>query len=90
MKAAPKKETARIQVPPDAKRPMPQSTLKMQQTQPMAATPAPAMRKASLSPAITPIEIDDDEEDPMIKILSWVVLAVSLAAAAVGYLAFSA
>lgn len=84
--AAPKKETARIQVAPDAKRAMPQATIKMQQTQPLAQSPGPLLRPASSATTVETIS----ESDPLVSILSWVVLAASLAAAAINYLAFSA
>jgi hypothetical protein len=50
MKAAPKKETARIQLPPDPK-PLPKATVRMAQTQPLAAAPAASITKAAVSQA---------------------------------------
>lgn len=44
--AAPKKETTRIQLPPDAKT-MPKATVKLQQTAPMIPAPAPAIKTAA-------------------------------------------
>ena len=46
--AAPKKETTRIQLPPDAKT-MPKATVKLQQTAPMIPAPAPAIKTADVS-----------------------------------------
>jgi hypothetical protein len=86
--AAPKKETARIQVAPEARRAMPQATIRMQQTQPLAAPgTVPALRSAPAVAAATPASTT---EDPLIGILSWAALAASLVAAALGYLAFAA
>lgn len=93
MKAAsPKKETARIQVPPQAKT-MPQATLKMQQPkQPLAAAPVPRIQSApTLAPAGAGLQgEEEDEEDPMVAPLSWIALIASLIALVMTYLAFAA
>jgi len=90
MKAAapsPKKETAKIQLPPGPKPPMPKATIKMQQTQPMASMPAAALNTAALK---TTNMVVDEEDEPMVKILSIVVLLVSLASCTMSYLAYAA
>lgn len=89
MKAAsPKKETARIQVTPEPKRAMPQATIRMQQTQPLSQAPSAAVR--TITPAATTATAEPAAADPLVNILTWAVLAVSLAAAATAYLAYSA
>jgi hypothetical protein len=87
--AAPKKETARIQVPTGKAAP-PQATIKMQQTQPLAQ--APAIRPAAAhAPAGAPaVAVESEGADQMTNILSWVVLAASAVAAAAAWMAFSA
>lgn len=89
IKAAPKKETARIQVSPTSKLP-PQATVRLTQPPPsqLAAGPTPAIRTAA--PAVVTTSESDEENDPMLKILSFVAVALSLAAAALSYLAYSA
>lgn len=84
--AAPKKETARIQIPPEARTVMPKATIKLQQTQPMSAGPMAAPK-----PATTLAVADEDsEDDPVIGVMSWIVLAAAIAAAALSFLAYSA
>ena len=86
IKAAPKKETARIQINPTQKLP-PQATVRLaQSTQSLAAGPAPAIRTAA--PAAATVETAGT--DTVVTILSWAAVAVSLAAAAISYMAFSA
>jgi len=78
IKAAPKKETARIQVAPTSKRP-PQATVRL------AAGPAPAIRTAA------PAAADGASEPDMITtILMWSGVGLSLVAAALSYLAWAA
>ena len=86
--AAPKKETARIQVAPEAKSMMPKATIRMQQTQPLSAAPAPALKAASL--AVSGNAIEDEDDDPVVGVMSWIMLVASIAAAALSYLSFSA
>ncbi len=83
--AAPKKETARISVAPESK-PMPKATIRMQQTQPLSSAPAPALRSAGGLASTAVVA----EADPMVGVMSWIVLVVSLASAVLGYLAYSA
>jgi len=87
IKAAPKKETARIQVAPTQKLP-PQATVKLSQpTQNLAAGPAPAIRTA---PAPAAAAEGASGGDGLVTILSWAAAVISLAAAALSYMAYSA
>ena len=82
---SPKKETARITLPPEGGKPaLPKATIKMQQTQPLVKQPgAPVSTQSSLqpSPALTtsvatvPAEA---EPDGLVSILSIAALIVSL------------
>jgi hypothetical protein len=86
MKAAPKKETARIQVSPTQKLP-PQATVRL--TQPssqLTAGPAPAIRTQA-PPAATEVVTG---QDSIALYLSWAAVAFSAIAAVFGYLAWSA
>jgi hypothetical protein len=87
IKAAPKKETARIQVPTTQK--LPQATVRLnpQPTQQLSAGPAPAIRTTG-APAAAAAEAA--APDTITTALTWATVAVSLAAAALSYLAFSA
>jgi hypothetical protein len=82
--ASPKKETARIQVGQATAPKMPQATVKLQPTQPLVQAPAPTIKTAA-----TLTSAAETAVDPMVGILSWVVLAASLAAAAFSFLTFS-
>jgi hypothetical protein len=87
IKAAPKKETARIQVAPTQKLPAAQPTVRL--TQPgasLSASPAPAIRTAS-APAV---EEASAGSDTIVTALSWAVAVFALAAAALSYLNYSA
>ncbi len=86
MKAAPKKETARIQVSPTQKLP-PQATVRLSQpTGQLTAGPAPAIRTAAPPPATETVV----GQDTIVVALSWAAVALSLVAAVFGYLAWSA
>jgi hypothetical protein len=88
IKAAPKKETARIQVAPTMKLP-PQQTVRMSQpTQNLSQAPAPALRTAS-APAAT-VDAAPAGNDTTVSILSWAAMVFALAAAGLSYWAFSA
>lgn len=86
--AAPKKETARITLPPEGatKAALPKATVKMQQTQPLVKTSAPSTASPTLVAAPIP---SGPTADPLIGALSWAMLLISLAAAAIAYLIFS-
>jgi len=83
--ASPKKETARITLPPEGGKPaLPKATIKMQQTQPLVKQPgAPVTTQSSIqpSPALTstvataPVEA---EPDSLVGILSIAALVISL------------
>jgi hypothetical protein len=87
-KASPKKETARITLPPEgSKPPLPKATVKMQQTQPLVnrppqsgITPAPLTTAVPVAPA----------DDTAIIGLAIAALILWLVALASDYLAFSA
>ena len=85
IKAAPKKETARIQVSPTSKLP-PQATVRLNQPSQLSAGPAPAIRTAAPAPAA---EIPAGQ-DTIMTALSWASVALSIVAAALSYLAWSA
>jgi hypothetical protein len=87
IKAAPKKETARIQIPPTQKLP-PQATVRLSQpSQSLAAAPAPALRTAA-APAAGIQEVAED--DNVLTAMSWVAVVLSIAALALSYMAFNA
>jgi hypothetical protein len=86
IKAAPKKETARIQVAPTSKLP-PQATVRL--TQPgsqLAAGPAPSIRTAAPAAAAD----TNAEPDMITTILMWAAVGLSLIAAVFSYLAWAA
>ena len=88
LKAAPKKETARIQVAPTGGPTMPKATVKMAQTQPMIAA-VPAMPKKSEALAVAAND-EPQGSDVGLIILSLVAVLSSGAAAAACYMAYSA
>jgi hypothetical protein len=81
---SPKKETARIQIPPQPKTPLHKATVKLEQPKPASVAPAASIAVAQ-APA-EPVVV----EDSTVGILSWVVVVASLAAVVISYLAFSA
>jgi len=92
--ASPKKETARITLPPEGGKPaLPKATIKMQQTQPLVKQPA-ASSQSSLQPvaqlstamAAAPAEA---EPDGLVGVLSIVALLFSLAALGIVFWAYS-
>jgi hypothetical protein len=88
--ASPKKETARITLPPEGggKPALPKATVKMQQTQPLVNRPAPTM---STSPAVAAAAISSGAEaDPLVAPLSIAAVVLSLVALITTYLAYSA
>ena len=92
--AAPKKETARITLPPEgAKPPLPKATVKMQPTQPLAPRPSAIQQTPSFT--TTPATVatapsTGPSADPMAGPLSIITLIISLAAAAMAYMAYAA
>jgi hypothetical protein len=94
--AAPKKETARITLPPEGGKPaLPKATVKMQQTQPLVKQPAASVASASslqpapalIGSAAAPVEA---EPDGMVNILSIAALLISLISLGLVFWAFSA
>ena len=95
--AAPKKETARITLPPEggAKPAMPKATVKMQQTQPLVSRPAPTLTQSSaMTPApvvsTSPAMQVEAGPDGMVNILAIVALVISLISLALVFLAYQA
>jgi len=92
--AAPKKETARITLPPEGGKPaLPKATIKMQQTQPLVKQPAASV--SSLQPAVALVPAvasvpGEAEPDGMVNILAIVALVVSIIALGLVYMAYSA
>lgn len=84
MKAAPKKETARIQAGAEKPSQMPKATVKMVQTQPLAAMPAPIVRTAAAT------TVDTSSDDSLLTPLSIAALLISLVVLVLNYLAYSA
>jgi hypothetical protein len=90
--AAPKKETARITLPPEgtSKPALPKATVKMQQTQPLvksqsAMQPSPMLQQAPV--AMQPV---GPAGDPLMGPLSIAAFVLSLAAAGVVFLIYQA
>jgi len=79
---APKKETTRITLPPDPKT-MPKATVKLNQTVPLSAAPAPAIKTANVTTAVE----ESQEEDPFMLYLSIAAIAVSIFAFATAFIA---
>ena len=92
--AAPKKETARITLPPEgAKPPLPKATVKMQPTQPLAPRPSAIQQApviATTPAAMTTAASTGPAADPLSGPLSILTLIISLACAALVYMAFAA
>ena len=96
--ASPKKETARITLPPEGGKPaLPKATIKMQQTQPLVKQPgATVSSQSSLQPvaALTSASVSaapmEAEPDGFVSVLSILVLLVSLVSLGLVYWAFSA
>ncbi|MDR3404466.1 MAG: hypothetical protein P4L99_18340 [Chthoniobacter sp.] len=95
--ASPKKETARITLPPEGGKPaLPKATIKMQQTQPLVKHPtASVSSQSSLQPvpqmgaqmATAPAEA---EPDGLVSVLSIAALLVSLVSLGLVFWAYSA
>lgn len=97
--AAPKKETARITLPPEGGKPgMPKATIKMQQTQPLIRTPgatvtqsgvspAPALATTTLAPAMA---VSEPTSDGAVTVLSIFALVIALVSLALVFLAYNA
>jgi hypothetical protein len=93
--AAPKKETARITLPPEGGKPaLPKATIKMQQTQPLVKQPVSAATSQALQPAValTPMAGVSGEAEPdgVVNILAIAALVLSLISLGLVFWAFSA
>jgi hypothetical protein len=93
--ASPKKETARITLPPEGgKAAMPKATIKMQQTQPLIKQPAQTTgTQSSIQPALTTTTSAATAEaapDGMVNILSIVAVIVSLISFGLVFMAYNA
>ncbi len=93
--AAPKKETARITLPPEgaAKPALPKATVKMQQTQPLVNRPAPSLTPASpvqTAPLSAAHHAMPAEADSTQNIMSIAALVVSLLSLIFVFLAYNA
>ena len=85
--ASPKKETARITLPPEgSKPPLPKATVKMQQTQPLVNRPQSTITTAPVTTGF-PASVD---ADTAVNGMAIAALILSLVALATVYLAFSA
>jgi hypothetical protein len=93
--ASPKKETARITLPPEGGKPaLPKATVKMQQTQPLVKQPAASVSSASTlqpAPALTNMTAATLEAEPdgMVNMLSAVALVISLISLGLVFWAYS-
>jgi hypothetical protein len=90
--AAPKKETARITLPPEggaAKPALPKATIKMGQTQPLASRPQAATAGAAPATA-APLMQARPASDGAVNLLSGLALVASLAVLAAVYLVYAA
>ena len=94
--AAPKKETARITLPPEGGKPaLPKATIKMQQTQPLVKQPVSSATSQALQPAValTPAMANvpaEAEPDGVVNILAIAALVLSLISLGLVFWAFSA
>jgi hypothetical protein len=93
--ASPKKETARITLPPEGgKAAMPKATIKMQQTQPLIKQPAQTGTQSSIQPALTTTTAAaasvEAAPDGMVNVLSIVAVIVSLISFGLVFMAYSA
>lgn len=93
--SAPKKETARITLPPEGgKAGMPKATIKMQQTQPLVRQPGATVTQSSIQPApafaATTADAAEPVSDGAVNILSIAALVVALISLALVFLAYSA
>jgi hypothetical protein len=92
--AAPKKETARITLPPEGGKPaLPKATIKMQQTQPLVKQPVTSATSQALQPAVAltaMANVPDAEPDGTVNILAIAALVLSLISLGLVFWAFSA
>ena len=79
---SPKKETARILIPPQPKTPLHKATVKLEQPKPATMAPAAAIVSTDFA---EPVVV----QDASVAILSWVVAAAALVSLAISFLAFN-
>jgi hypothetical protein len=96
-RASPKKETARITLPPEGgKAAMPKATIKMQQTQPLVKQPGATISQSSIQPAPTLTTTSmtavpaEAVSDSLVTLLSIVALVASAVALGLVYWVYSA
>lgn len=97
MKAtAPKKETARITLPPEGKAAMPKATIKMQQTQPLVKQPGATVTQSSIQPAPTLTTTtasaipSEPVSDGMVNVLAIAAVVISIISLGLVFMAYSA
>jgi hypothetical protein len=90
--AVPKKETARITLPPEgSKAGLPKATIKMQQTQPLVNKPAPMAVSSGFSPAVVAAApAAEPAADGAVTLFSILALVASLASLMLVYMAYAA
>ena len=81
--ASPKKETARIQIPPQPKTPLHKATVKLEQPRPASMAPAASIAVTGSSPQAV------EEKNSGLALLSGVLLAISIVAAAISFAVYS-
>ena len=81
---APKKETARIQIPPQPKTPLHKATVKLEQPKPASVAPAAAISMASAMP---PQVIVKDSSSGFLSVVTFLASLIAAAIAAAAYLA---
>jgi hypothetical protein len=89
--ASPKKETARITLPPEGtKSVLPKATVKMQQTQPLAARPSAIQQAPAVAQAPAVSFSGASQADPLLGPLSIGAVIAAVVALATVFLAMSA
>jgi hypothetical protein len=90
--AAPKKETARITLPPEGTKPaMPKATIKMGQTQPLVRQPVPSAIQTAptIQTTASSTSISPDAPDTTMNVLAIAAFILSLAAAFFAYTVYA-
>jgi hypothetical protein len=90
--ATPKKETARITLPPEGagKQPLPKATVKMQQTQPLVNRPAPSLTPVAPMTQAHMTSGGGAADDSAMNLMSIAALVVSVISLALVYFAYAA
>jgi hypothetical protein len=90
--AAPKKETARITLPPEgSKAGLPKATIKMQQTQPLVNKPTPMATTSGFAPAVVSSSPSGEPaNDSAVTLLSILALVASVVSLGLVFMAYSA